>query len=417
MGRSISEAVGWTAAGERVDYKIYKDPVGDAEPGFKVNKNKIVHLCFYKYKDKNKNIINTPIENVIDSLDGSTDENYWDNWRDGKSLIAGEDIGGLKVPNSVYPVMDNLNIQGGFNIGSITATEIMNKGAGTIIEKINEIAKNAAKFGEAANFGLNAMDTVKNGVMGSKSIGEAIDGANNALLNMPSTGAANALNKGIITSKFDSFPVANMDGLQAKAPEQVSFTFNIGCANYFDGELEVVRPIAAIENKIIPVFATGAGTDSDPNTILAPMASPAQFSAAVWGATATTLAGVFGTVANVASAGVDTITSAFSGGDTRAAAQNLGAELLDMGYRVQRNVIRAKDAAVAAIAPYTVLLFIRCGNATLGPFSIESCSHIFDYSQVDEKGYPYKGTLTLGIKTVFKPNRDDNLVQMGYRIK
>ena len=220
MGRSISEAVGWTAAGERVDYKIYKDPVGDAEPGFKVNKNKIVHLCFYKYKDKN--IINTPIETVIDSLEGSTDENYWDNWRDGKSLIAGEDIGGLKVPSSVYPVMDNLNIQGGFNIGSIPATEIMNKGAGTIIEKINEIAGNAAKFGEAANFGLSAMGAVKNGVMGSKSIGEAIDGANNALTNMPKTGADNALNKGIITSKFDSFPVANMDGLQAKAPEQVS---------------------------------------------------------------------------------------------------------------------------------------------------------------------------------------------------
>ena len=68
-----------------------------------------------------------------------------------------------------------------------------------------------------------------------------------------------------------------------------------------------------------------------------------------------------------------------------------------------------------------MILFSVCENfilnLSIAPIVIESCSHVFDYSQVDEKGYPARGTLSIKVKYIFKPNLEDNLTQMGYKVE
>ncbi len=424
---NVSQAVGWDANGKNYDYNLIGGDANNVNlrnsydvPGYIPNQNKILHLCFYKIKDASL-LLNNSLGDIIGSIGSSSNinggiSNCWDNWRDGKNTIdLGNDnnsVPALVVPDSVYPVLDNFAINGGFELGVTSATDVMKGGSMAILEGAYEAAANVAKFSEGINFGLSAsadlLSTTKD-----KGIKAAWNSINSS--NLAAKGADGALMKGSLTSRFDDFPVFNGSASKAIAPGEITLGFNIGCGNYFDGEVEVVRPIAAIENKIIPVIKPG-----DMNRIYGPMGSPAQFAAAVWGSAAGILPTLFSTAGralSTAAEGIAGTVGAAVGGDTATGIRQMATTteaLGNLAYETQETVLRAKDAAVAAVSKYTTLLFMRLGNSVIGPFYIDKCSHKFDYSQVDEKGYPYKGTITLSVKYMLKPNNYDNLSQMGY---
>ena len=409
MGKVINQAIGWDANNSPYNYTIYK-PKGDENevPGYHVNQNKILHLCFYKIQQEN--LLTSALGTILQGI-MNNEGNSWDNWRDGKSTIDAAAIDSLVVPNNIYPVLENFTIQGGFTLGSKDVAETMRDGSNSILEGIYNAAGVAAKIGEGINTAISVVKTTGGNVAAAKGAKEGLD----ALLKMNNAegnAADDAVMTGMLTSKFDNFPIFNAEETRAIAPGQIDLQFNIGSGNYFDGELEVVRPIAAIENKVIPVHIGGS-----PNKLRGPMGSPAQFSAAVWGATAGAIGDTILTIGEALSVKSDGIIGEVKKSGIKEAAGDIGAQLAKLGYNIQENVIAAKDAAVAALGPFTTLLFMRLGNSTIGPFVIESCSHVFDYSQVDEKGYPARGTLSIKVKYIFKPNLEDNLTQMGYKVE
>lgn len=422
---SITKAVGWTAAGEKVPYDLIGGGSDNGAifqsnnmgvPGYLPNQNKIVHLHF-KRLTGTENLLNTSLRDMIDSIGDK-----WDNWRDGLSSLfaAGNDTPNIVVPQNIYPVMESMSINGGFTIGAQNAADAMKKGSGSILSGIKDAAGSVAKFSEAASWAvgglkgakaragasMEALKTEGTSLSASNLLGNASSVLGNAVgsSGLSSDFAGATLNKGAITSRFDDFPVFDADSTTLKSPGQIVLQFNIGSGNYFDGEIEVVRPIAAIENKIAPI-AYG-------NRFFAPMGSPAQFSAAVWGASIGVFGDLLGSLAGELQGFVNTATS----GGVGAAFQNTMNDLKNIGYNVQESVLNAQDAASAALGPYTTFLFMRMGNSTLGPYYVSSASHTFDYSNVDEKGYPASGTLTLEIKSILKPTNVDMLTQMGYVI-
>ena len=72
------------------------------------------------------------------------------------------------------------------------------------------------------------------------------------------------------------------------------------------------------------------------------------------------------------------------------------------------------EYAIAATAGITTVLFYRIGQYIAGPFQIKSVNYDFDYSMVDEAGYPYKGTISLGLENIYKPDAKDIVAQAGY---
>lgn len=403
MSLSISQAVGWTASGERKEYNV-SDLSGAQTtlgyPGYKPNENKVVHLLFKKLPPAN-----LLTSNIIDMITSATDKgrvsDRWDNWRDGNSTMS---IGGIKVPSvpdNIYPSVDSFQINGGFTYGTKTATDILKNGAGAIINTI----ETAAKTAESISMAAKGIGSVAAGVAGNiKNLGDRFAGktVENTFSKDFMTDVGR---KGTIASRLENFPILDPDSTTALAPTSIQLEFTLGCGNYFDGEIEVVRPIAAIENTIAP-------TITDDREMLAPMGSGSQFMALMWGATASALGGVLDAAGSALAGAADAITS--SGGNIMNGMQQAVSELGDLGWNVQKNILKSKELAIAALANYTTVLFIRLGNSTVGPFIVEGCNHMFDYSQVDEKGYPYKGTLTLNLKYIFRPTNEDLLSQMGY---
>lgn len=415
MSLSISQAVGWTASGERKEYNV-SDLSGAQTtlgyPGYKPNENKVVHLLFKKLSPAN-----LLTSNIIDMITSATDKvrvsDRWDNWRDGNSTMS---IGGIKVPSvpdNIYPSVESLQINGGFTYGTKTATDILKNGAGAIINTIETAAKTAESISMAAK-GIGSVTTqaVKSVPGGVKNLGDMFHGrtVENTFSNKVITDVGR---KGTIASRLENFPILDPDSTTAIAPTSIQLEFTLGCGNYFDGEIEVVRPIAAIENTIAP-------TITDDREMLAPMGSGSQFMALMWGATASALGGVLDAAGNALANVVDVakpvkqLDGSTSGVNIMGGIQQAVSELGDLGWNVQKNILKSKELAIAALANYTTVLFIRLGNSTVGPFIVEGCNHMFDYSQVDEKGYPYKGTLTLNLKYIFRPTNEDLLSQMGY---
>ena len=201
-------------------------------------------------------------------------------------------------------------------------------------------------------------------------------------------------------------------------------SFDFGCGGFYDGEIEVVRPIMALVAALAPHF-DGINDESGAKHRLAlPGANPAQFYAATWG----------GTIG----AGADALTSILSGAkekeiagdikgglgsvvdnglDASTMAKGLVSEsekLVNIADKVVEATINGMEYAISAVAGITTVLFYRIGQYIAGPFQIKSVNYDFDYNMVDEAGYPYKGNITLGLENIYRPDAKDIVAQAGY---
>lgn len=370
------------------------------------NRNKVVSLCFYKYQPKT--FLAADLPKIIDYL--RINETEWDNWksgikRDDNSILLPD------VPPSVMPVADDLKIEGGYKYSTISATDAMKQGGGAILGNIRDIAKNAG----STLMSVNAA---------GRAIGKGInaDGIGYATAAMDTTTkSGRALT---VTSKIDNFGIYDADNVSYNDAKSLKLTFDFGCGGFYDGEIEVVRPIVALAAAMAPQFSD-VKNNGRKHRLSLPGANPAQFYAATWGGTIgsgqDTLAAIFDGASQVGGAIGDMAGNIKEASGVAGTASAVGNGLLSISEKlvgiaddVVEATINGMEYAISAAAGITTVLFYRVGQYIAGPFQIESVNYDFDYSMVDEAGYPYKGNITFGLKNIYKPDAPDLMAQAGY---
>lgn len=371
------------------------------------NKNKVVNLYLYRYASNE--FLKGDLPAVIESL--RDNNKVWDNWKKGESLtVNGQKTILMDVPETVLPVTDDLKIEGGFQYGTISASEAMKNGGGSILGTVKDLANNAGSTLMSVNAGAQAI--LKKG----KDAG-GINLAKNAMETAEKSGRS--LN---ITSKIDNFNIYNGDETKYTDAKNLKLSFDFGCGGFYDGEIEVVRPIMALVAALAPHF-DGVNSESGAKHRLAlPGANPAQFYAATWGGTigagADALTSILSGAKEIAGDIAGGLKSAVKTGlDASTMAKGLVSEsekLVSIADQVVEATINGMEYAISAAAGITTVLFYRIGQYIAGPFQIKSVNYDFDYNMVDEAGYPYKGNITLGLENIYKPDAKDIIAQAGY---
>lgn len=372
------------------------------------NKNKVVNLCFYRYGPNS--FLEGDLPKIIDYLRDHNE--LWDNWKTGiKNGNSNEAKLLPEVPPSVMPVTEDLKIEGGYSYETTSATEAMKKGGGAILGNIRDLAKNAGSSLMSINAAGTAMVEFGKG-------GDGIAMANKVM------GVADAAQRSLtVTSKIDNFGIYDADNVKYTDAKSLKLTFDFGCGGFYDGEVEVVRPIIALATAMAPQFVTGK--DSLKNRLALPGANPAQFYAAAWGGTLgggkKALTAIFDGAKNVGNAMGDMVGNIKSATDAAGTVSAVGNGLLDassalvtLADEVVKATINGMEYAISAAAGITTVLFYRVGQYIAGPFQVTSVNYNFDYSMVDEAGYPYKGDISLGLRNIYKPDAPDLIAQAGY---
>lgn len=360
------------------------------------NENKIINLAFYTYGENE--FLGKDLPQIIADL-RKADCDKWDNWKDGLSKVINS--GGAKtqlpaVPEKVRPELKDLTIKGGIDFEFLNAADSLKQGGGSVLGTLKEISDNVRTYSQIASAVIDA--TGKSNADGTAA-----------------SGALHSARSYDLASKFDEFNLINPAKITYKSPESISLDFSFGSAGFFDGEIEVVRPIMALINTIAPQYYGSVEDGSYRNhSIVGPAASPTQFYAAMWGATTGMAGDSLKAIVSSAKTVEKTITNVASSGNIKGALKSISNGVGDLAEKVSNAVLQAQDAAVSAAAEVSVFLFYRLGQYIAGPFQITDMHYNFDYNYVDESGYPYKGTITISLKNVFKPTAVDLLYQAGY---
>lgn len=409
----VAQAKGRTPDGMYHPFKLGTPP--GTYYGRVPNKNKVVNLHLYRY-DSNE-FLKGDLPAVIESL--RDNNKVWDNWKKGEILtVTGQKTILMDVPETVLPVTDDLKIEGGFQYGTISASDAMKQGGGTILGAVKAFANDKGSFLMSVNAGAQAI--LKKQLGGINLAENAMKAANESGRNLN------------ITSKIDNFNIYNGDETKYTDAKNLKLSFDFGCGGFYDGEIEVVRPIMALVAALAPHF-DGVNSESGAKHRLAlPGANPAQFYAATWGGTIGAGADALTSILS----GANALTSILSGdkeiaGDIKGGlgsvvdngldestmAKGLVSEsekLVNLADKVVEATINGMEYAISAAAGITTVLFYRIGQYIAGPFQIKSVNYDFDYSMVDEAGYPYKGNITLGLENIYRPDAKDIVAQAGY---
>lgn len=411
-GITVSSAMGRTPDGKYHAFDI-GNPGSSVLYGRIPNKNKVVNICLYRYESNE--FLAGDIPTIIDNL--RNDNTQWDNWKKGvNAIFGGKPLLLPEVPESVMPVTDDLKIEGGYKYELMPAVEAMKQGGGTILGKIKDLASNLGSTAMSVNAGASAVGQLAK----SKGGAGGVELAQTAM----EYGATKSGRDAMVTSKLDQFGIYNPEGIQYNDPKGLKLSFNFGGGGYFNGEIEVVRPIIALAAAIAPQFQEMKDSASK-NRMRLPGANPAQFYAATWGGTlgggvealSSILAGGSDLVGQIGTTISDTISASGASGRASAVANglmNTTATLVNIADEVVKATINGMEFAISAAAGITTVLFYRIGQYIAGPFQIESISYNFDYSMVDEAGYPYKGDINLGLRYIYKPEARDLIAQAGY---
>jgi hypothetical protein len=161
---------------------------------------------------------------------------------------------------------------------------------------------------------------------------------------------------------------------------ELKFIFQFGQAGLFSGEHEVVRPILALASLWVPI-ETGTehyyrGTLPTPPFVMMSVFKALAKDGIVDGGL---LRGVVG------------------GGNG----------LIGGLTKLEENLISIQEKGIqeAYANSKTRALYVRMGRLIMGPFIVKDVNWDFDFSQVDEYGFPYKGTITFGgLESVVMPD-------------
>jgi len=220
----------------------------------------------------------------------------------------------------------------------------------------------------------------------SHDIGKAFDGMKPGFLNQVEgalemarlvSGNANTADGGKFVSMYREVPVWN--GTTPNSMSDLKFHFEFGMSGIYSGEHEVVRPIFAIASQFTPYSANGNY-----------LKGPAPTDAVYFMEMVTALAGSGGAIVESIKTGVTEVMNADGFAAKASGVVNTATE-------IQQKIYAAIDTGIQRGAGHGLMsIHVRYGRFVTGPYFVKNINWELDFSEVDEYGFPYKGTLTLG---------------------
>jgi hypothetical protein len=166
---------------------------------------------------------------------------------------------------------------------------------------------------------------------------------------------------------------------------EVKFSFQFGRYGLFSGEHEVVRPILAIASKFAISIAG--------NYAIGPAPTLPMYMVKMLETLGANAGGIL----------------AGAGNDLKAAAKDgiSAAGIVGALTNIEARIYNAVDKGVAAGMAGVRTFYLRVGRVITGPFICGNIAWNFDFEQVDEYGFPWKGDITLGgLETTYFPTAD-----------
>jgi hypothetical protein len=229
---------------------------------------------------------------------------------------------------------------------------------------------------------------------------------------------------GKFVSRFSALP-AWTGGSGLIGPSSFKFNFQFGQAGLFSAEEEVVKPILALASRFAPYTLKGF-----PNYLKGPMPTVAEYLVKV----AVNLAS--SVTQNISEAAQNALRPPSSPSlptgeepppepqptkkEAGAAAVTAFNTAVDKLTKFQQNLLTQIDASIQSVmneeGQDMSVFWIQCGQMSIGPFYSKKTKWDFDFTNVDERGYPTAGSITLdGIETYMVADRSTvlNIFKMG----
>jgi hypothetical protein len=179
-------------------------------------------------------------------------------------------------------------------------------------------------------------------------------------------GSANAAGK--FVSPYVKAPAwDSTDPIQM--PSNIKFNFNFGQAGLFSGEHEVVRPILALALLWVPL---PGGADNYFNGIVP---TPPHY-----------LINFFVNLAKEGVTAAQETIKGFTEGGVVDTLTNLESQIINLQSKTIKDTLNGNSR----------FLCIRMGRMKYGPLIVKDVNWDFDFTQTDEYGFPYKGSITFG---------------------
>lgn len=182
-------------------------------------------------------------------------------------------------------------------------------------------------------------------------------------------------------------------------PSSLTFTFNFGQAGIFSGEQEVVRPIIALARIFIPYQIQGDGKDAgDWLNLGAP--TQAQVYANIAQAMKGFLQQEGGQLGSYLKETASAISADFNISDPlkslTTSASNAVAGASNLATNFLKGMYRRIDQGLSKAMSSGRSIILRVGRYQLPPCFPSDISWDFDFTHVDEYGFPCKGSITFG---------------------
>jgi hypothetical protein len=201
---------------------------------------------------------------------------------------------------------------------------------------------------------------------------------------------------GKFVSKYSKLPAwKGSTGLTGM--NQLTFKFRFGQAGLFDAWEEVVKPVLALGSTYAPYFASGNYMQGPLPTIQYYLINMGRH--------------LLGDIKAAAAEGFASLIPENPFENKEPKSDNGVAkmqEALAVLTNLQRKIYEAVDSAIADTLAQSNLrsFYFTVGEKlSMGPFTAKGASMSFDFTQVDERGYPYQGSVTLnGMETYLLAN-------------
>lgn len=211
---------------------------------------------------------------------------------------------------------------------------------------------------------------------------------NTAIMMAAATGASINVDASTPMGTYQKVPyIKSIDPFKVE-PNSLTFTFNFGQAGLFSGEQEVVRPVLALAKIFVP------------DSVYSGLSVPSQ--ATVYKNIAANMNGIVSKTLN----NIETYTKQFAesaaadfditdlggslakiGGDAVGTASNIATNFV-------KDMYKTIDSGLAASMKSVKSIMLRVGRYCLPAVFPSEVSWNFDFSHVDEYGFPCKGSIT-----------------------
>ena len=203
-----------------------------------------------------------------------------------------------------------------------------------------------------------------------------------------------------------------------KGMSELTFKFRFGQAGLFDALEEVVKPVLALGSAFAPSFVTES-------YMKGPLPTVAEYLVKIG---SQFISSIIKDLDETASKGLEKLTSSLTIGGSGAETEKppdppeTGLSLFNTGLQkltaFQANLYKGIDSAIGSVmseSGSSMMVFtLKIGRLVAGRFTAEGAKMKFDMTQVDERGYPFQGSVTIsGMETFMVADRTSILKLFG----